>query len=118
MAILKKGENALIRRNLLAVNGTTPILLSSLVFLHAHIIQYGRLFATFTYLPTPSPVQNEIRQGESTSQIEVEITKELSLLFREGAVTMKLIMEQTDASFETDGELRDIDEFEIFQVEA
>jgi len=117
MPTIKRGENAIIQRNLFYSNGSTALLLSSLSLLHAEIIQYGKVLATYVYLPTPSPVQTEIRQGTSTSNIEVEITKEVSDTFREGSVTMKLIMEMTDAEYATDGELRDIDEFEIFTVE-
>lgn len=116
MSIIKIGENAIIKRNLFASDGTTPLLLSSLALLHAQVIQNGRVLATYIYLPTPNPVHPEIRQGTSTSQIEVEITTALSEDFREGAVTMKLIMEQVNGEHEVDGELRDIDEFEIFTV--
>ena len=116
MPTIKRGENAIIQRNLFASDGTTPLLLSSLSLLHAQIIQHGKVLATYIYLPTPNPVQAEIRQGTSTSNIEVEITKDLSDDFKEGSVTMKLIMEQTDAEYAVDGQLRDIDEFEIFTV--
>jgi hypothetical protein len=117
MSTIKRGENAIIQRNLFASDGTTPLLLSSLSLLHAEIIQYNVVLATYVYLPTPNPVQDEIRQGSSTSQIEIEIKKELSLLFKEGDVSMKLIMEQTDAEYESDTVLRDIDESVIFTVE-
>lgn len=117
MPTIKKGENAIIKRNLFASDGTTPLLLSSLTALSAEIKQYNRVLATYVYSPTPDPAQPEIRQGASTSQIEVEITVELSNKFREGPVTMKLIMGQTSAEYDVDEELRDIDEFEIFTVE-
>lgn len=117
MPTIVKGENALIRRNLLAVNGTTPVLLSSLVYLSAQIKQFGVIMAEYIMLPVQVPAHPEIREGLTDSQVEIEITKTLSDRFKEGSVTMKLFMEQADVEFDTDGELRDIDEFEIFTVE-
>lgn len=117
MPTIVRGENAIIRRNLLASNGSTPVLLSSLVYLSAQIRQYGVIMAEYIMTPIQDPVHPEIRQGIITSQVEVEITKTLSDRFKEGPVTMKLFMEQADAEFDEDQELRDIDEFEIFTVE-
>ena len=117
MPTIKRGENAVIQRNLFASDGSTALLLSSLSYLVAEVRQFGVTLATYTYLPTPDPVQGEIRQGSSTSNIEVEIVKAVSDLFLEGSVTMKLIMEQTGGEYDSDGELRDIAEFEIFTVE-
>ena len=116
MPTIKKGENAIIQRTLYASNGTTPIVIADLTLLHAQVIQYDVILATYIYLPTPDPVQSEIRE-ESVSVIEVEITTDLSDQFKEGVVTMKLIMEDEDAEYAVDTELRDIAEFEIFTVE-
>jgi hypothetical protein len=117
MPTIIRGENALIRRNLLASNGTTPVLLSSLVYLSAQIKQFGIVMAEYIMTPEQDPIHAEIREGLIPSQVEVEITKTLSDRFKEGPVTMKLSMEQADAEFDEDQELRDIDEFEIFTVE-
>ena len=116
MPTIKRGENAIIQRTLYASDGSTPLVIADLTLLHAQVIQYGKILATYIYLPTPNPVQPEIRE-DSASVIEVEITAELSELFKEGSVNMKLIMEDTDAEYEADDELRDIAEFEIFTVE-
>jgi len=116
MSTLKRGGNKLIERQLYRADGTTPLLLSEIDSLQAQIIQYGRLLAAYNF--KPGTADSEIRQGSSTSIIEIEITKELSVLFREGAVMCKLLIEDTDAEFITDGEFADPQEFELFTVEA
>lgn len=116
MPTLKRGGNTLIERQLYRVDGTTPLLLSELVTIQAQIKQYGRVLATYNL--KPGTADDEIRQGSSTSKVEIEITKELSDLFREGAVTCKLILEETDADFVVDGEFNSPEEFEIFTVES
>lgn len=116
--ILISGENALVRRNLLAEDGVTPVPLSSLQALSVEVYQYGRLKNTFVHTPTPAPVQTEIRQGPGgTNQVEVEITPTVGLTFREGSVDFKIIAEQTAASFATYGKLKDIDKFVGFTVQ-
>lgn len=115
MATLKRGGNTLIERQLYRVDGTTPLLLSELVTIQAQIIQYGRVIASYNL--KPGVADSEIRQGSSTSKVEIEITKELSVLFREGPVNCKLVLEETDADFITDGEFASPEEFEMFQVE-
>lgn len=115
--IIIRGENVLVRRNLLAEDGTTPVPLSSLQNLSAQVLQYGRLITTFVHTPTPDPVQTEIREGPGgTNQVEIEITPTLCATFREGSVDIRLLMEQTAASFATYGKLKDIDEFVGFYV--
>ena len=109
--ILIKGENALVKQNLLASDGTTPVLLSSLTYLSAQVIQFRRVLASYVY-----GTDAEIRQGDSTSQVEVEISEALSATFKEGLVTVRLTMDQADADFDVSGELRDIDDIEAFTV--
>lgn len=115
MAILKIGGNTLIERSLFRIDGTTPLLLSELVTIQAQIIQYGRLKATYTLKPVPA--DPEIRQGSSTSAVEIEIKKELSETFRQGPVICRLFLEETDADFVVDGEFASPEEFEMFTVE-
>lgn len=116
--ILILGENALVRRFLFAEDGTTPVPLSSLQNLSVQVYQYDRLRYTFVYLPTPDPVQTEIRVGPGgTHQMEVEITPTVSATFREGPVDFKIVAEQTAASFATYGKLKDIDKFVAFYVQ-
>ena len=115
MPTLKKGGNTLIERNLFRIDGTTPLLISELVTIQAQIIQYGRLKATYTL--KPAPADDEIREGSSTSTVEIEITKELSETFREGPVICRLFLEETDSDFVVDGEFASPEEFEMFTVE-
>lgn len=115
MATLKRGANTLYERQLYRTDGTTPLLISELVTIQAEIIQYGVVLATYTLKPTPA--DDEIRQGSSTSIVEIEITKALSDTFKEGAVNCKLILEETDAEFIVDGEFAAPVEFEMFTVE-
>lgn len=116
MAILKRGGNTLIERQLYRVDGTTPLLISELVTIQAKIIQNDRVLATYTLKPIPA--DGQIRQGSSTSKVEIEITKALSDTFREGPVNCKLILEETDADFISDGEFNSPEEFEMFTVES
>ena len=113
MANITIGANTLIERQLYRVDGTTPLLLSELVTVQAQVKQYGKVFATYNL--KPGDADDEIRQGASTSKIEIEITKALSAQFKEGAVDIKLILEETDADFTVDGEFRSSStEFEAF----
>lgn len=116
MPTLKRGGNTLIERQLYRIDGTTPLLLSELVTIQAQIIQYNRLLASYTLKPIPA--DDEIRQGSSTSKVEIEITKELSAIFKEGPVMCKLILEETDEDFIVDEEFASPEEFEMFTVEA
>lgn len=116
--IVIRGENALVRRNLLAIDGVTPVPLLSLANLSVLVYQYDRLLYTFVHTPTPDPVQTEIREGPGgTNQVEVEITPTVSLSFREGEVDFQIVAEQTAASFATYGKLKDIDNFVGFTVQ-
>jgi len=112
--ILKKGANHLHEEQLYRNDGTTPLLLSELVTLNCQIIQYRRVLASYNY--KPGVADDEIREGSSTSIVEIEITKELSATFKEGEVSCRLNMEETDAEFIVDGEFFDPREFVLFTV--
>lgn len=114
MATLKRGANKLYEQQLYRDDGTTPLLLSELSYLRAQIIQYNRVLVEYNF--KPGDADSEIREGSSPSKVEIEITKELSATFREGPVTCKLLMEETDADFITDGEFADHKEFEMFTI--
>lgn len=119
MPTIKRGENFLVRENLFDLDGTTPLVISTLATISVQIKQYGYVLAEYTLLPTPDPVQTEIRVGTAgTNQLEVEITEALSETFKEGSVTMKIFMRKVDAQFISDTEWRDIDEVEICTVES
>lgn len=111
---LIKSENALVSRLLYTEDGTTPIPLSSLTYLVAEVRQYNRLFATYSYVGTPS--DPEIRQGDETNEVIVEITEELSLKLKEGPLYVRIKGKQVDSDYTVDGEVYDIDEQECFNV--
>jgi hypothetical protein len=113
---IKRGENVIVTLPLYAIDGTTPVVVDDLQGCTAKITQYGRTLATYVYLPTPDPVQDEIRVGASTHHLEIEITEELSDTFKEGSVYCKLYLRKTDSEFNVDAELRDIDEVHILTV--
>ena len=113
--ILKRGSNHLHEEQLYRNDGTTPLLLSELVTINCQIVQYRRVLASYNL--KPGVVDDEIRQGSSTSILEIEITKELSATFKEGLVTAILNLEETDAEFIVDGEFFDKREIDLFTVE-
>lgn len=110
--ILIRGGNKLHEQQLYRDDGTTPLLLSELSLLEVDIYQFDRLLATYIY-----GTDNEIRQGSSTSKVEIEITKELSTKFKEGLVKAKFRMEETDADFDVDGVFFAPEWVDLFTVE-
>jgi hypothetical protein len=115
MSELRKGENAIVRRNLFEEDGVTPISLSSLDSLEIQIRQYNRLLASYDYFEN-TPDDEEISEGSSTNQVKVQITQELSAKFKEGPVYIKILGKQANASYTVDGGVYDIDEEECFEV--
>lgn len=113
---IKRGENVIVTLPLFAIDGTTPVVVDALQGCLASVVQYGRTLATYTYIPTPDPVQEQIRVGAATHDLEIEITEEVSNKFREGPVYVKLDLRKTDSEFVVDDELRDIDEVHILTV--
>lgn len=111
---LIKGENALVVRALYGTDGVTPIPLSSLTYLVAEVRQYNRLFASYSYVGTPS--DPEIRQGDTSNEVVVEITEELSAKLKEGILYIRIKGKQVDSDYTVDGEIYDIDEQECFDV--
>jgi hypothetical protein len=107
-----RGENYLVRIDMLQSDGETPLLLSACESISVKVIQGSVTLASYVYGTDP-----EVRQGESTSQLEVEITKAVSQKFRTGSVYLKLTVQETDAEFVVDEVHRDIDLIEILDVD-
>lgn len=107
-----KGENAIVLRDLVDEDGD-PILISSLNYLKAQVIQYNRVIETYTLLPVPA--DPEISES-GVNQVKIQITEEISSKFKEGAVTIKLFMKQSDSDYSVDTSLYDIDQSECFEV--
>jgi len=113
MAII--GENHIVRISLFQSDGSTPQPLSQLSSITAKVKQMGRILATYVYGTDP-----EIRLGEDTNQVEVEIRKIVSNKFRHGVdefgVLLELLIEKTDSDFEVDLVHKDIAIIEILDV--
>lgn len=105
------GENLILKVNLFQSNGTTPLLISSTHSIVARIKQTSTV-ATYTYSISP-----QIRQGDSASQIEIEITQSLSALLKKGSVYLQLEIEFENSEFEVDDYQKDISINEAFKVQ-
>jgi hypothetical protein len=114
MSELKIGANKLHEEQLYYSDGTTPLLLADLSLVRCELFQHGRLMASYALKPTHTDA--EIRQGSSTSIVEIEITKELSATLYEGTLSAKLYLEKTDTDFVVDGEFAPIVEFDIVDM--
>lgn len=110
---MKRGANKICTFTLFETDGSTPKPVSDFVTVVAMVIQYGRLLASYTL-----DTDDEIRVGDDTNIVEVEIDTALSETFREGIVTVKLRLDETDADFTEDGFHRCLPEEEAFTVEA
>lgn len=115
MIELRKGENAIVLKNLFDTDGVTPIPLGSLNTLVVEVRQYNRLLASYDHLKN-TPDDLEISEGATTNQVKIQITEELSEKFKEGPVYIKLKGRQTNSEYSVDGSLYDIDEDECFEV--
>jgi hypothetical protein len=76
------GDNALIRRNLKKVD-KTDLLLEDVTTLSVEISQNGTVIETIVY------PHAKLRQGSTTSQVELEVTTDVSAQFVKGKVTAK-----------------------------
>lgn len=108
-----KGENKIIKINLFQINGVTPLLVSSLSYAQVKIVQYNKTLATYLY-----GTDAEVRQGDSTSQLEVELKKSVADLLKDGIVYVRLTMELSNAEFTVDTVQRDIQIIEAFTVDG
>lgn len=109
MRVINKGENVIIRRNLLKSDGTA-LLLSTVSSLSVNLVQDGVVVEAYTYPST------YLRQGTSTSQLELEISTAVSNSFKKGKVTMKVTITFANVEFDAEGLQRDIIEEAILNV--
>lgn len=109
---MKKGANKICTFTLFESNGTTPKPVTDFVTVVGMVIQFGRLMASYTLGD-----DDRIRVGDDTNIVEVEVDTELSERFRDGIVTVKLRLDETDAEFTEDGFHRCLPEEEAFTVE-
>lgn len=115
MSELRKGENAIVLKNLFAEDGVTPVSLSSLTSLEIQIRQYNRLIVAYDYFEN-TPDDEKISEGSTTNQVKIQITEGISAKFKEGPVFIKMLGKQTNAAYTVDGGVFDIDEEECFDV--
>jgi hypothetical protein len=111
MADLKRGANKISTFTLYASDGSTPAPVSGFASIVAMVIQFRRVVATYEL-----GTDTEIREGSSTNIVEVEIDTALSSTFKEGVVSVKLLLDTTDADFTEDGFQRCIPEEDAFTV--
>jgi hypothetical protein len=109
MANLTRGANKLCEFTLYASDGTTPAPASGFVSIVAKVMQFGRTKASYT-LGTDTEITS------ASNVVTVEIDTDLSESFSEGNVSVKLILDETDADFTEDGFKRCIPEEDVFTV--
>jgi hypothetical protein len=108
------GENQIVKVNLFLRDGVSPLILSSAAAIKASIRQARKVIAEFTYNE-----DDEIRQGESESQLLIEIDRNISRQFESGVnVDIYLTVEVANAEFASDNQVqRDISKIVAFTVE-
>lgn len=106
---IAKGENFLVRFNLKQKDGTA-LLLSSLTSMSVDILQNSKVIESLTY-----PSAN-LRQGETTSQAEVEVRTVTSNKFSKGNVFLKTTIVAPDSDFDTEEAQTKVDERVVAQV--
>jgi hypothetical protein len=111
MANLPRGANRICTFTLYASDGSTPAPVSGFAAIVAVVIQFRKVVATYEL-----GTDTEIREGSSTNIVEVEIDTTLSASLKEGVVSVKLLLDTTDADFTEDGFQRCIPEEDAFTV--
>lgn len=101
MKRIAKGENALIKRNLKKADGT-DLLLADTTLLKAEVIQNGSVLETITY------PHARLRQGDTTSQVVLEINTTLSNMFTVGRVAVRWTIQIVSAVFSSELLQKDI----------
>lgn len=96
-----KGENFVLRRDLQLADNS-PLLVATLTELKADLIQNGVVIKNYTY---PS---SELRDGTTTSQIELEIKEATSLLLSPGMCQIRWYLKRPNAVFQADTFQKDI----------
>ena len=111
MKVIQKGENVIIRRNLLKAD-ESALLLADITSLTVDIKQGGDVIDTLTY---PGAY---IRQGESTSQVEIEISTTNSNKFKAGKVSLRYTIIANNADFSGEGTQKDIIQEDVLSVQG
>jgi hypothetical protein len=97
MRTIFKGENVIFQRNLKKADGS-PLLYADVSTLTVALIQNGEVIETLT-----KGVGAYIRQGDTTSQLEYEISTTTSNKFSRGRVMAKYTLIYTNAEFSGEG---------------
>ena len=96
MLTITKGENAVIRRNLLQANGSTALNVGSLYSIIARLKTKSTTYLELTY-----PHAN-LRIGQNAAQIEFEIVESISDTLPTQALILEFEMKMVDPDFGTD----------------
>lgn len=107
---IKTGENFIVRLDLKDKDGSN-LLLSSLVSMGVDVKQNGSVLESMTYSST------NLRQGETTSQAEIEVRTTTSAKFKKGNVYLKVTVVAPDSDFDTESNQTKIEEILVAQVE-
>ncbi len=95
------GENLLLQRDLKDADGNN-LLLSSLTSLRVDILQDEKLITTYYY---PS---GYFRQGATNSQVEIEVSTEISTQLRRGNLSFRYTITAPNTEFTAEGSQIDI----------
>ncbi len=107
------GENKIIKVNMKQEDETTPLLLADCDTITAKIVQSGSTYATYTYGTDP-----EIRQGDNTSQLEVELKASVSAKLRLGKVYLLVTAGIPESEFVVDPRQIDMKPIEIMTIDG
>lgn len=105
-----RGENAIIQRDLKQQDGITDLPLASFSNLIVRLKAGTSTIKAYRY---PSDV---LRDGDTPSQLELEITEDISSTLPEGTITMEIAGTIVNAAFLVDSGQTDIYREEILVV--
>lgn len=91
------GENLMIRLNLIKKDGTPLVISTDLNSCTISLKQNGRVIETYTY---PTPANDYLRVGETTSQMELEITSAITAPLTKGALSIFVEVNADDTDFD------------------
>lgn len=93
---VKIGENFISKQNLYYEDGETPFPVTAIKRLRGKLVQTDAVIKEYTY-PGDS-----LRQGDTSYQIEIEISKVVSAKLSIGPLYLDLYLDKTNPEFELD----------------
>lgn len=92
---LARGENAILKRNLLQSDGTT-LTVASVTSIAVNLTHSGYLVKSYTYSPTTT---SAFRSGDNGGQVLLEITPTVSASMPVGKIVAEYVVTVPDAAF-------------------